>query len=254
MDSSALSTGHTICPNCGDAMERREFERRLGGPEALDLCYPCRSMWFDNGESVQLAPRAVIEIFTMIFKGGGECRRPLSGSLACPRCRAALVFTHDIGKTGRFTYFRCAKGDGRYTPFTEFLREKQFVRALAPAEMERVRAEIKQVRCSGCGANVDLARESACSHCGAPIAILDANAVESALREWSAQAEQRDEQRERLGALVSEAIPKLSNHCLGLRACPDQPAHAHDLIESGITGIGGLVDAMGFALSGAAPR
>jgi hypothetical protein len=106
------------------------------------------------------------------------------------------VFTHDLGKNGRFTYYhyRCERGDGRLTPFTEFLRDKQFVRALAPAELVRVRAEVKQIRCSGCGA---------------PIAILDTDAVEKSLRQWTAQAVERDEQRARLAAMLSERKPQL---------------------------------------------
>lgn len=246
MEESDVSTSGTACPNCGEPMERREFEGRLGTPEAIDLCCPCRSIWFDRWESTQLAPRGVIELFGLIFKRQGDWRRPLGNRLACPRCREALAFTHDLGRNGRFTYYRCEGGDGRLTPFTEFLREKQFVRVLVPTEMARVRAELKQLRCSGCGAPVDLARESACSHCGAPIAILDADAVEKALRQWTAQAVERDEQRERLAAMLSERMPELPGHCLQLGAGAAQPPHGVDLIDGGITAVGGLLRGLGF--------
>ena len=118
MDQSAVSTGDNACPNCGEAMERREFEGRAGAPESIDLCCPCRSIWFDGWESAQLAARGVLDLFGLIVKRRGEWRRPLGNRLACPRCREALVFTHDLGKNGRFTYYRCERGDGRLTPFT----------------------------------------------------------------------------------------------------------------------------------------
>jgi hypothetical protein len=248
MEDSPVSTGQTACPSCGDVMERREFESRHGAPEAIDLCCPCRSIWFDQSESTQLAPRGVIELFGLIFKRQGEWRRPLASRLACPRCREALVFTHDLGKNGRFTYYRCEGGDGRLTPFTEFLREKQFVRVLAPAELVRVRAEVKQISCSGCGAAVDLARESVCSFCGAPIAILDAGAVEKALRQWTAEAVERDEQRARLAAMLSERMPELPGHCLQLGAGAGKPAGEADLIDGGITAVSLLLHGLGFKL------
>ena len=46
------------------------------------------------------------------------------------------------------------------------------------------------MRCSSCGAPIDLQRDTACGFCKAPLAILDADAVAKALREWS-QAEKR---------------------------------------------------------------
>jgi hypothetical protein len=38
-------------------------------------------------------------------------------------------------KAGRFSYWRCPDEHGRLTPFFQFLREKQFVRSLTPAEL-----------------------------------------------------------------------------------------------------------------------
>ena len=223
-------------------MERHEFDTNLGTPGAIDFCCPCRSIWFDSGEATRLAPGSVILIFGIIYKRQDEWRRPLAAKLACPRCRGVVVLTHDLGKSGPFTYYRCGEGHGRFTPFTEVLREKQFVRVLAPQEMERVRAEVKQVRCSGCGAMIDLGRESACSHCRAPITILDAGAVEKALHQLNAEAGQREEQRARLAAMLAAGMPQLSAHCLPLGA---HPAEGIDLVDGGIKAIGGLLHALG---------
>jgi hypothetical protein len=171
-------------------MTARTLARHAGGELQIDLCHPCHAIWFDRNESLQLAPGAVVELFQDIHRHRDGARRPLAERPQCPRCRTALALTRDLGKAGRFSYYRCPHDHGRLTPFFEFLREKQFVRSLTQTELARVRAELKSVRCSGCGAPIDLERENACGFCRAPVAILDADAVEKAVRMWS-EAEAR---------------------------------------------------------------
>jgi hypothetical protein len=180
-------------------MQPRTLARNAGGELQIDLCHPCHAIWFDRNESLQLAPGAVIGLFQDIHRHRDEARRPLAERPQCPHCRTALALTRDVGKAGRFTYYRCPQNHGRLTPFSEFLREKQFVRSLSPVELARVRAELKTVRCSGCGAPIDLERESKCGFCRAPIAILDPDAVERAVRMWSeAEARRARPTREKL--------------------------------------------------------
>jgi hypothetical protein len=178
----------TNCPNCTQPMENRRFNRHLNGAVAIDLCFPCHVIWFDQAESLQLAPEGVIELFKAINQREKAERRPLDGHLDCPRCGGLLQRTSDFSKSGHFFYFRCTAGHGRLTPFFQFLREKQFVRSLNEAELARVRAEIRQVQCSSCGAPIDLERDTQCSHCGAPLAVLDADAVEKAVRLYATAA------------------------------------------------------------------
>jgi len=179
------------CPNCTGGMESKSFDRHLTGDVAVDLCFPCHLIWFDSTESLQLAPAGVLELFKLIHQREKNERRPLRERFNCPRCGGWLRRTEDMSKGGRFRYFRCARDHGRLTPFFDFLREKQFVRTLSPWEIARVRAEIRQVRCSGCGAPIDLSRDTSCPHCAAPIAILDADAVEKAVHAWSTAASSR---------------------------------------------------------------
>ncbi len=178
------------CPSCAQEMTKRALPNHDAGQLCLDLCYPCHAIWFDRSESIQLAPGAVIELFRDLHERKDEARRALPERLRCPRCRVRLALTHDLGKTGRFSYWRCPDEHGRLTPFFQFLREKQFVRALTPAELGRVRAELKTVHCSSCGAPFDLQRDTVCNYCKAPLAVLDADAVDKALRAWS-EAEKR---------------------------------------------------------------
>ena len=168
-------------------MQRRTFDRRPEGRVVIDLCFGCRGIWFDPYESTQLAPGAVLELFGMIHEEAGD-PRPLGERLPCPRCERALALTHDMQRSTRITYYRCTSGDGRFTTFYQFLREKQFVREMTPAEVERLKAQVSQVRCSSCGAPIDLARDAQCRYCHMPLAILDADAVRKTLEDLS-QAE-----------------------------------------------------------------
>lgn len=173
------------CPNCRESMYSADFERHGGGKLQLDLCYPCAGIWFDRFESAQLAAVAVVELFREVYAHRDDPRRPLGSRLNCPRCPDELGLSHDLCKSGRFSYYRCPHGDGRFTPFFQFLREKQFVRDLTLAELQHVRKSIRQIRCSECGAPVDLERDTQCRYCHAPVSLLDSDAVGTAVRIWS---------------------------------------------------------------------
>jgi Zn-finger nucleic acid-binding protein len=172
-------------------MQPQQLERHDGGTVRVDLCFGCAGIWFDHLASVQLAPGAVILLFKEIYEHKSDARKPRESTLQCPRCDGALVQSFDLGKTGRFSYFRCAAGDGRFTPFFQFLREKQFIRTLNAAELQRVRAEVRQITCSECGAPIDLEHSTECKYCHAPVAFLDAEAVEKAIKLWSTADERR---------------------------------------------------------------
>ena len=162
-------------------MEKRRFGRQHHGDVIIDVCWDCHALWFDQYESTSLTPRSVMDLFRLIHEHRDKPARPLGDVMACPHCRSKLALTQDIQRTNRITYHRCTSGHGRLTTFFQFLREKQFIRSLSKPEIENLRATVKQVRCSGCGAAVDLARDSACSYCRSPISVLDAAAVEKTL-------------------------------------------------------------------------
>jgi len=162
-------------------MDELALQRSTLGELVVDICWDCHAIWFDQFESTALAPKSVIELFRRIHEHRDRPARPLADAMACPACAARLVFTQDLQKSNRINYHRCPNGHGRLTTFLQFLREKQFVRTLSATEIERLRASVRQVRCSGCGAPVDLEREPACGYCRSPVSILDPEAVERAL-------------------------------------------------------------------------
>ena len=195
------------CPNCYRAMERRQLERFDGGELAVDLCFRCRVIWFDAMESPQLAAGAVMELLHMIRGQGVEPRQLLRDILNCPHCRLPLLRTDDLVKGGRIRYFRCEQDRGRLTPFLQFLIEKQFVRVMTQQEIGRLRLDVRQASCSGCGAPIDLAEQDHCAHCMAPFAVLDADAVERAARVWAERAAVRTQGR----AAADKAIAHVRN-------------------------------------------
>jgi len=126
----------------------------------------------------------VIDLFRQIHAARKEreaTRNLVAMRLDCPVCNTALVNTSDLGKGGRFSYHRCPDGHGRAIAFTQFLREKNFIRTLQPHEIATLSVTVKQIRCSSCGGPVDLVNDTACKHCGSPISVLDDAAVERAL-------------------------------------------------------------------------
>lgn len=166
-------------------MDNRRFGRQVHGEVTLDFCWDCHAIWFDPYESTGLAPASVIELFRVIHEHHGDAARALADFMGCPHCKAKLALTQDIQRTNRLNYYRCPNGHGRLTTFIQFLREKEFVRSLSQPEIDRLKATVSQVRCSSCGAVVDLARDSACPYCRSPISVLDADAVEKALAAFS---------------------------------------------------------------------
>jgi Zn-finger nucleic acid-binding protein len=188
----AINTRSPIhCPSCRQEMQAQDLERHDQGVVQVDLCFACAGLWLDHLVSVQLAPAAVIELFKQIYAHRDDARQSMASQLSCPRCNDALVLSFDLSKAGRFSYFMCHRCDGRFTPFFQFLREKQFVRSPTAAELQKIRSEVRQITCAECGAPIDLQHESQCKYCHAPVSFLDPAAVEKALKMWSDAANRR---------------------------------------------------------------
>jgi transcription elongation factor Elf1 len=223
-------------------MQTLEFERLLLGQVALDFCFPCQLVWFDEHESTQLAPGGVIEVFKAFDAHRAPTRNPLPELLDCPRCNSRLALTHDLQRTTHFTYYRCGWGHGRLTPFVQFLLEKSFVRPLSGGELASLKARIRTVQCSNCGASVDLQRDTACPYCRSPLAILDPDAIAKTLRELNAaELEMKTIDVDRLAdALI--ARPSGARDGLAFeRADSDDRPWSGDLVSAGIAIIGSLL-------------
>lgn len=173
----SIASMSSPCPSCGAGMSVRRVDRKPTGEASIDLCMACRAIWFDGYESLQLTPGATLELLRAIRDAGRESVRALSAHLSCPRCSGTLSLVRDLQRTTRFSYYRCSRGHGRFTPFAQFLLEKDFVRPLPPPEVERLKSAVGTIRCSGCGAGIDLSTDSACRYCRAPVTVLDPDAL-----------------------------------------------------------------------------
>jgi hypothetical protein len=148
------------------------LEGHQGRPVVIDLCVQCQAFWFDKYESLQLAPASTLQLLKTIGEQTTPGRTQFPDA-RCPRCAVALKLTQDMQRSTRFAYFRCVSDHGRFIRFFEFLREKDFIRPLSKAQLDELRLEVQIVNCSNCGAPIDLANGSSCSHCKSPVSMLD---------------------------------------------------------------------------------
>jgi hypothetical protein len=206
-------------------------------PIEISACASCNLFWFDKSESVRLTPRSVLEVFQFIGRSG-RAGNTLMTQFKCPVCSMALALTHDLQRTTRFTYWRCRNDHGQLITFHHFLREKNFIRSPSPAELAKLRATVRQIACSQCGAPVDLANAVACTHCAAPIALIDPDGVAKALRDLAAGVSSSapsdpDAIRNRLSEAQIDAIFDIAR----MR----QDEGSGDIVAVGAAAIGALV-------------
>jgi hypothetical protein len=214
-----------------------EFERALlPAPVVAAFCFPCQVVWFDQHDCAQLSPGGVLEVFRALDAHRADARNALPTLLDCPRCGARLALTQDLQHTTHFSYYRCPFGHGRLSPFLQFLREKNFIRPISGAELATLKAKVRSVQCSNCGAPVDLEHSSACGYCHTPISILDPEAVTKAL--GALATAQAARQTIDVNALADALL---------LRPPPESSSHAAaaiglgDLVAVGVGIVAGLL-------------
>src|SRR5262245_48059940 len=107
LQSNSTDAARPFCPSCRVPMQIETFERSTNGEIALDICYPCRAIWFDHMESTQLAPGGVIALFKRIHEHRASDQHQLASQPLCARCKLPLRLTNDIQISGRISYYRC---------------------------------------------------------------------------------------------------------------------------------------------------
>jgi hypothetical protein len=154
-------------------MQRMTVEAVLGGTLDVDLCNNCQAFWFEPYETLHLTPASTLRMFHMIAQAPSRGGRLFPARCHCPKCGARLNPAHDMQRNTPFEYLRCTHGHGRFTSFSDFLKEKNFVKPLTPQEIAEISRRVRFIHCSGCGASVDLANMTKCEHCGAALSMLD---------------------------------------------------------------------------------
>jgi hypothetical protein len=223
-------------------MATRRLDAHYGRSVDLDLCHGCGLIWFDSRESIALTPGAVLRLFAAL-DAHREQRHPLQReSMFCPRCRRGLKATVDRQRATQFSYWRCPVDHGRLTTFFDFLREKNFVRPLSPARLAELRGYAATVNCSACGAPVDVARQSACGHCRAPLSMLDPEQVRAVVQELQRAEERRTTVDPTVGARLAADRAALER---AFRAPADLGAldlgGSFGLVEAGVAALARLL-------------
>ena len=180
-------------------MQEHTLDAVLGRRVAIDLCQPCQSFWFDGRESLQLAPAATLSLFRIIGERVAAPQLRDADAAKCPRCQGRLRKTRDMQRATRFEYFRCPNDHGRMISFYDFLKEKDFIKPLTPQQVEEVRRHVQMVNCSNCGAPIDLANSSTCTHCRSPLSMLDMKHAERVIDQLR--------NADRTGQAIDPALP-----------------------------------------------
>jgi DNA-directed RNA polymerase subunit RPC12/RpoP len=162
-----------------------------GTSVSIDVCTACQGFWFDTHESLQLAPASTLRLFSLIGEQTQARKTSLASVMHCPRCSSRLLATNDLQRNTPFQYWRCDAGHGRFIGFFDFLREKDFIRPLTPAQLQELRNNVQFVNCSNCGGSVDVAKGTTCPHCGSPLSVLDMKQAEVVVHQLQRAAEPR---------------------------------------------------------------
>lgn len=185
----------------------------------VDHCTPCRLVWFDRLESVQLNGLGWIAVLRELQQQGsaGTPTAAQTTPLTCPLCRSvALKPVQNQTRFGRFPALECARCGGHLHSHAGVLAERGLVRAVLPADRQALQQERRALCCLNCGAPAE-GREEACRYCETPLLMLDLPRLTQALRLGPGRDPQTGE-RQRPAALWAWA-------CHGCGAALDPGRH-----------------------------
>ena len=226
------------CPNCAAAMTAMTLDTQLSAPVEIDVCAGCQAFWFDKYESLKLSAGSTLRLMKFIGEHPAAGKTFIEKDLRCPRCAGSLRRTNDLQRNTRFSYSRCEKEHGRFIKFFEFLREKNFIRALSLKEIKELRENIQTINCSNCGAPIDLSAASACSHCGTALSMLDMKQPQQLLTELKEEAEPRPADPT-LPLKLAMAKLEVETSLGGLGSRPDlwSDASSSGLVQAGLSAV-----------------
>lgn len=170
-------------------MTSMTLDAHLSVPVEIDLCTACQAFWFDKYESLKLSAASILQLMKLIGDHSAAAPAIITKALQCPRCSESMRLTNDMQRTTRFSYWKCDKEHGKFIRFLDFLKEKNFIRPMPTVEIEELKKNVRTLNCSNCGAPIDLATSSACTHCGSAISMLDMNQAQQTLARLQKAAE-----------------------------------------------------------------
>lgn len=167
------------CPQCQQMMSHLVLQGHQGKDVIVDHCAPCRLVWFDALESVQLSGRGWVQALRELQRG---VRPEPAAQLLCPSCHVALKSVHNATRYGRFPALECPQGHGHLHSHSGMLAERGLVRPLLGPERQALAKERRTLMCLNCGAACDGSSQR-CSYCATPLMVIDLPRLAHALRQ-----------------------------------------------------------------------
>lgn len=175
------ATSALRCAQCGRPMHQAllagHYERRV----EVDLCEPCRLVWFDDRESLNLSGLGWIDLLDRLQHDQPSLHAWAGRPLACARCAKPLKTAHNQTRYGRFVSHVCAERHGALQSQAMLLAERGFVRAPTLGERAAMAAEKRAWSCLNCGAPIE-GDDAPCAWCKTPILLVDLPRLADALR------------------------------------------------------------------------
>jgi DNA-directed RNA polymerase subunit RPC12/RpoP len=157
------------------------YERRV----EVDVCAPCRLVWFDGRESLRLSGLGWIELLSKMQHDDAALAAWAGKPLGCARCRKPLHSEANTTRYGRFVANRCAAGHGTLQSQAMLLAERGLVRAPTTVERAAAHVEKREWACLNCGAAVS-GDATACDYCRTPVLLYDVPRLADSLRPHAA--------------------------------------------------------------------
>lgn len=162
-------------------MAPRRLHAHSGRPVEVDHCAPCRLIWFDTLESVQLSGLGWVELLREFTRDEAcEPSAPPPAETPCTVCRAPLKTVHNRSRWGRFPMRECPNGHGHLQSDAGLLAERGLVRPLLPPERAAVQAQARRLNCLSCGAPAEFddavgrtPGSDDCRFCSSPLLVFD---------------------------------------------------------------------------------
>ena len=172
--SAAAATAEPplVCGNCRQPMQRLALAGHYGHPVDLDLCRHCDLIWFDGTETAQLSGPALLELIGHMAAARALPHELLRPDACCPRCAGVLRIVHNQSRWGRSSQLQCARRDGAYQSFAQFLQEKGLLRPMSPIDRARLLREHGRLECVNCGGEIGKDDER-CPWCRSIPSLLD---------------------------------------------------------------------------------
>ncbi|MFO1220710.1 MAG: hypothetical protein U1E89_20270 [Burkholderiaceae bacterium] len=169
------------CPQCARAMDHLTLAGHGAAPVVVDHCGPCRLVWFDALESVQLAGLGWVRLLRELQRGArDEPLAPRGTALGCPVCRQPLKSVHNLTRYGRFPALECPQQHGHLHSQAGVLAERGLVRPLLAPERDALARHQRVLHCFNCGARAE-GKSEACSYCASPLMVIDVPRLTHAL-------------------------------------------------------------------------